>query len=164
MPAPPLASYAEEVLCGLCRSHPLGYQPNLVWKNLRVTAGVAYYKQGLIALSLRVLLDEESLRATLTHEYAHLLAYLRHGQKGAGHGEPWRQAMRDLGETPKVRHNYEVERNTPRQQVTYNCLRCGKAIIRARRLPKRRKYIHANCGGDLRLKSIERVTAAACGS
>ena len=35
-------------------SHPLAYQPNLIWKGLRVTAGFAYYKKGVIALSNRI--------------------------------------------------------------------------------------------------------------
>jgi predicted SprT family Zn-dependent metalloprotease len=62
--------------------------------------------------------------------------------------------MIDLGAEPKVRHNYQVFRNIARQQVTYLCLRCGADIQRARRLPGRRKYVHAACGGDLRLKQV----------
>lgn len=130
-----------------------------MWKAYRVTAGMAYYRLRTIGLSSIVLRDAEAVRATLRHEYAHLLAFHRAGPAGAGHGEPWRKAMRDLGETPQVRHRYEVQRNEKRQRVTYECLRCGSAIVRSRRLPSRRRYVHANCGGDLRLRAVERVIA-----
>jgi SprT protein len=131
----------------------------LVWRGYRVTAGLAYYKTGIIGLSTRVLKDEKSVVDTLTHEYAHLLAVVRGGLRAAGHGPEWQRAMRDLGLEPKVRHNYEVERNTARQTVTYVCVRCGRSVVRNRRLPKRRRYVHANCGGDLRLSKVERITA-----
>ena len=119
---------------------------------------MAYYRKGVIGLSAKVLKDEKHVLDTLAHEYAHLLAVARFGVRAAGHGEPWRQAMRELGQEPKVRHNYPVERNVPRQRVTYTCLKCGRAIFRARRLPHRKRYIHANCGGDLKLTKVERVT------
>jgi predicted SprT family Zn-dependent metalloprotease len=80
--------------------------------------------------------------------------------KGAGHGPHWRQAMRDLGLKPIVHHNYEVQRNSTRQKVVYRCMRCGTLVDRARRLPRRRRYVHANCGGPLRLESVRQVEAA----
>jgi predicted SprT family Zn-dependent metalloprotease len=115
---------------------------------------MAYYKKGEIALSSVVLVSQEQVQATLVHEYAHLLAVKRHGMRAGAHGAAWRQAMIDLGAEPKVRHNYEVLRNKPRQQVTYLCVKCGKEFDRTRRLPKRRKYVHASCGGALKLKAI----------
>jgi len=142
----------------LCAQFPLGYEPELIWKGYRVTAGMAYYRHGIIGLSNRVLKDEYTAVETLVHEYAHLLAVARHGTRAAGHGEPWQRAMRELGQEPKVRHNYEVERNEKRQKVVYTCLRCGKSFERARRLPRRRKYVHANCGGSLKLAAVQRVT------
>lgn len=162
MPTSPFDAYVAAELDRLCALFPLGYRPTILWKPYRVTAGVAYYRHGAIGLSTRVLTDEAAVRDTLLHEYAHLLAFYRAGQRGAGHGAPWKQAMRDLGQEPKVRHNYAVERNTPRQQVTYQCVRCGQPIVRNRRLPKKRRYLHATCGGDLRLIRVERVTAVRC--
>lgn len=150
---------AQRRLEELSAQFPLGYVPELVWRGYRVTAGLAYYRKGVIGLSNRVLKDEKAVLDTLLHEYAHLLAVARHGVAAAGHGPAWRQAMHDLGQEPKVRHNYEVERNVTRQAVTYLCVKCGLQITRARRLPKRRRYVHANCGGDLRLAKVERVTA-----
>lgn len=152
-----LAEYAEGQLDILCSTHPIGYRPVIRWKNLRVTAGIAYIRGQAIGLSRLVLTDEASLRETLVHEYAHLLAVHRHGAQGGGHGEPWRQAMRDLGAPPIVHHRFEVARNQPRQAVTYECLKCGRLIERSRRLPRRRKYLHSSCGGEIRLKSVARL-------
>jgi SprT protein len=125
---------------------------------LRVTAGVAYYRVNRIGLSRNLLTDAERLKKTLVHEYAHLLAWERHGQRGVGHGAPWKQAMKDLGAPPERTHCYEVERNAVRQRVTYQCQRCGAQFTRARRLPKRRKYVHTRCGGGLKLIAVERTT------
>jgi SprT protein len=136
----------------------MGYRPKLVWKNLRVTAGVAYTKLGTIGLSRLVLRDEAAIATTLKHEYAHLLAVARHGTKAANHGKYWQAAMLELGEQPEVRHRYEVERNSARQWVAYRCLKCGQTLTRRRRLPRGKKYVHATCGGDLRLIAVQRVT------
>jgi SprT protein len=150
-----LQGYSIELLDHLCAKFPLGYTPKLSWKkSLRVTAGVANYVKGEIALSSVVLTDRERVRITLLHEYAHLLAVKRHGRRAAGHGLHWQQAMRDLGLPPEVRHRYDVQRNGKRQKVIYCCLRCGTKLERSRRLPRRRKYVHATCGGDLRLEAV----------
>lgn len=156
-PMSSLVTTADAILTELCAAHPLGYTPVLVWKNLRVTAGVAYYTKGVIGLSKLLLTDEERLRRTLVHEYAHLLAVVRHGRKAAGHGPTWRQAMLDLGAEPAVTHNYAAKRNVRRQAVTYRCKKCGAAIVRARRLPRRKKFLHAECGGAISLESVDRL-------
>jgi SprT protein len=161
---PNLKQVAAEALNEAMARHPLPYVPHVIWKAYRVTAGMAYYRTGAIGLSTRVLRTPEAVRETLLHEYAHLLAVHRDGKRAANHGEFWRTAMRDLGLEPQVRHSYEVERNVPRQRVTYVCLRCGKPFVRARRLPKRQRYVHRDCGGDLRLHSVERVTGGTSGA
>ncbi|HWD37979.1 MAG TPA: SprT-like domain-containing protein [Fimbriimonas sp.] len=158
MPDSLLVEIAVTHLFQLCDRFPMGYVPKLVWKSYRVTAGMAYYRTGTIGLSCTVLKTEEAVRETVGHEYAHLLAIARHGERERGHGNGWKRAMFDLGLEPKVRHNYEVDRNVRRQQVDYRCLRCGATIVRSRRLPRRRRYVHANCGGDLRLLQVSRVT------
>ena len=151
-----LVPAANALLEELCLRFPLGYRPTLLWRPYRVTAGMAYYRARAIGLSIHVLQTEDAMRETLLHEYAHLLAVQRAGKKASGHGPVWCQAMRDLGLEPKVRHNYEVVRNVPRQKVTYQCVRCGAAILRSRRLPRRKKFVHASCGGDLRLTEVVR--------
>lgn len=148
--APDFERLAVDLLASLCAKFPLGYRPELIWKQLRVTAGLAYFKTGEIALSSLLLTDEERVRSTLIHEYAHLLAVARHGRKAAGHGKAWRQAMIDLGEEPTVRHCYPVERNRARQSVGYVCSKCGQTLVRSRRLPRRRQYVHAACGGPIK--------------
>jgi predicted SprT family Zn-dependent metalloprotease len=155
---PDLAAQAERLLDELFAKFPVAEKPRILWKGLRVTAGIAYYKQNAIGLSKSILTDEARLRDTLTHEYAHLLAVHRTGPKAANHGIPWRTAMRDLGAEPKVHHNYEVERNAKHQEVGYRCMKCGATIRRSRRLPRKRQYVHSDCGGEVRLAYTRRVT------
>lgn len=149
-----MVGHAQRELDRLCASHPLGYRPSIEWRPFRTTAGMAYYRRQAIGLGAAVLTTPDRLVDTLVHEYAHLLAFARHGRAGAGHGEPWRRAMIDLGAEPKVHHTYEVTRNAPRQRVVYRCVRCGASIERHRRLPKRGTYVHASCGGGLRLEEV----------
>lgn len=153
-PAPELSALAEGELDRLCATFPLGYRPALEWRPFRTTAGMAYFRRRAIGLGAAVLTTPERLVDTLVHEYAHLLAFARHGAGGLGHGPAWRQAMADLGAEPRVHHAYEVARNAPRQRVVYRCVRCGAAIERRRRLPKGRTYVHARCGGGLRLEGV----------
>jgi SprT protein len=153
-----LAQLAEQILHEAMDSFPIGYVPEIRWKRLRVSAGLAYYRQGAIGLSSILLDTPEKLRETLLHEYAHLLAYHRHGSKAANHGHHWQQAMRDLGLEPKVRHNFSCERNRPRQRVSYRCLKCGAVIERTRRLPRKRTYLHVGCGGRIGFISVESAT------
>lgn len=152
-----LAEQAQEILRETVARFPLSYMPEIRWKKLRVSAGIAYYRTGVIGLSTVILDTPEKLRLTLLHEYAHLLAFERHGRKAANHGIYWKQAMLDLGLEPRVRHTYECARNKPRQTVRYRCQRCGAQIERSRKLPRNRRYVHANCGGGLRLFSVEAV-------
>jgi predicted SprT family Zn-dependent metalloprotease len=157
----PLAQLAKKILGEAMATHPLKYTPTIRWKNLRVSAGLAYYRTGSIGLSAIILDTPEKLRQTLLHEYAHLLAVDRHGRKAANHGVHWRQAMIDLGLEPKVRHTYECVRNSPRQKVTYKCRKCGANIERSRRLPRNRRYVHSSCGGGLLLISVQGATVEA---
>ena len=90
-----------------------------------------------------------------------LTAYRRTLRSREKQIEREKQAMIDLGLEPKVRHNYECARNTKRQKVTYRCQRCGTHIERSRKLPRHRKYIHASCGGGLRLVSVQAATVEA---
>jgi len=144
-----------ELLEQLCREFPMTVPPKLVWKALRVSAGIAKYHPPTIVLSKSILTDMERMESTLRHEYAHLLAVARHGRKAAGHGRWWQEAMRDLGCEPKVRHSYPVERNQARQEVAYRCKRCGEVLKRNRRLARGRRYYHVPCGGALTLEYVQ---------
>jgi predicted SprT family Zn-dependent metalloprotease len=153
-----LDRFAADLLADLTQRHPLPYQPRVEWRNYRVTAGMAYWKLGVIGLSKQVLTSTEQVTVTLTHEYAHLLAVSRAGSKAANHGPHWQQAMRDLGAEPVVRHTYDVTRNQPRQVAVYRCVKCGSEFERKRRLPKRRKYVHRDCGGGLKFVALKRIS------
>lgn len=139
---------------------PIKAKPLIVWKSLRVTAGQAFLDRNLICLSSILIHDEARLIETLVHEYAHLLAYHRHGRKGANHGPLWQQAMADLGAKPEVRHRYTVERNQRRRAVIYRCAKCGLEFSKGRMLNKRRKYYHNNCGGQVQFMRVETTTDA----
>ena len=151
-PSSELAALAECELDRLLLLYPLGYRPALEWRAFRTTAGMAYFRRRAIGLGAAVLTTPERLVETLVHEYAHLLAHARHGAAGVGHGPAWRQAMTDLGAEPRVHHTYEVVRNVPGRRVVYRCVRCGVLIERRRRLPRKSTYVHARCGGGLRLE------------
>ena len=85
-PSAELALLAERELDRLCAAFPLGYRPALEWRPYRTTAGMAYYRRRAIGLGAAVLTTPERLVDTLIHEYAHLLAFMRHGPRGADHG------------------------------------------------------------------------------
>lgn len=140
----------------------MGYVPKLVWKNLRVSAGIAKYQERTIVLSKAIVTDEERLNSTLKHEYAHLLAVARYGRRAAGHGWQWKETMVELGEEPEVRHCYPVIRNGQRQEVGYRCRRCGSLLTRNRRLPRGKRYYHVTCGGSLALEFVRHLEGEDC--
>ena len=150
--------YAESVLAEVRSTFPLSYEPILEWRRYSVTAGMAHFQQGKISLSSIVLKENDHVRETLLHEYAHLLAFDRHGRKGTGHGKHWKQAMIDLGLEPKTHHHYEVVRNKSHQVVIYKCKKCGTQFGRKRKLSTRKKYMHRQCGGQIALVEVQRAT------
>jgi predicted SprT family Zn-dependent metalloprotease len=160
---PELEHQAEALLEQLVADHPFGYHPILEWRRLRTTAGLAYYGEGRIVLSSYILNTPERMALTLKHEYAHLMAVMRYGKEGKGHGKPWQECMLELGLKPEIKHDYEVQRNAPRQTVVYRCQRCSKMLVRRRRLPARKHFVHARCGGGLKLEAVRKITEAAEG-
>ncbi|MBX3118117.1 MAG: SprT-like domain-containing protein [Fimbriimonadaceae bacterium] len=152
-----IEEYAVYLLDRLCAEFPMGYRPTVAWKKLRVTAGLAHTSEGKISLSSILLDSLEKVERTLKHEYAHLLAVARHGRRATGHGKAWRQAMSDLGEAPEIYHRYPAKRNQSRQRVGYVCGKCGITIVRKRKLPGRRKYLHAKCGGVVKFAWAEKM-------
>jgi predicted SprT family Zn-dependent metalloprotease len=156
---PELDKFARALLLETCERFPMGYDPILSWRSMPVTAGVAEYQTRTIGLSAKVLIDEERVRVTLLHEYAHLLAVARKGMKEKGHGPAWRQAMVDLGLKPEVHHQYDVQRNQKRRVVVYRCIRCAMTFEKSRRFPQGRRYLHRGCGGALHLDGIMVATS-----
>lgn len=145
---------ARELLTELARQFPTKGTVALSWRPYRTTAGRAHCNTFEITLSHLVLLTAEQVRSTLVHEYAHLLTYERYGRAGLTHGRAWQSVMAELGEPPEVRHRYQCTRNESRQIVFYRCQRCGAQFERKRRLPRRRKYMHQNCGGTIQFTGI----------
>ena len=151
-------SAAELALTEALEKFPMSYVPFIEWRRYSVTAGMAHYKDGMITLSVIVLKDPAHVRETVLHEYAHLLAFDRHGRKGSGHGQHWRKAMQDLGLEPKVHHHYEVVRNQSRQVVVYKCKKCGEKFSRRRQMTRSKRYFHRQCGGQIALVEVQRAT------
>ena len=149
-----LDQLATEMLAALLKSHPLKTPPSIEWRNYRTTAGTATFETNVISLSRLLITDEHRLRVTLLHEYAHLVAFERHGHRAKGHGPAWRNAMRELGLEPNVHHTFDCKRNESRRLVIYRCRKCALEFERKRRLPRRRQYVHAGCGGLLVLADI----------
>lgn len=149
---------AEQLLSELQRAHPLRKPATLVWRNFRTTAGTATYGLNCIALGPKVLATPEQLAKTLRHEFAHLLAFEKYGPGGRGHGAAWCEMMRRLGEEPTVKHRYDCKRNESRFVVRYRCEKCAATFDRRRLFARGRVYVHATCGGRLRL--LEKVPVA----
>jgi len=144
-----LHEFAEKLLAETLAKFPLERPVKLLWKNYRTTAGMADYREHAIYLSKNLLITPDRLRDTLLHEFAHLLAFQRHGRSGAGHGKPWKQAMADLGLEARVHHQYECKRNQVRNPHLYTCNKCGAIIPRRRRLRRFLVYFHVGCGGKI---------------
>ncbi len=163
--SPKVEEHLEQIAVTALRqaqaSFPLSYNPLIEWRRYSVTAGMAHYQKGIITLSAIVLKEPDQVRETLLHEYAHLLAFDRHGRKGAGHGIHWKTAMRDLGLDPKVHHQYEVKRNQSHQVVVYTCKKCGETFERKRRFQARKRYYHRQCGGQIALLEVQKATSSA---
>ncbi|EAT16425.1 SprT-like domain-containing protein [Desulfuromonas acetoxidans] len=116
-----------------------------------------YYSRGGEPHCIRLQFAQESdaLHQTFLHEVAHLCDHLMAFQGKAyrgGHGKSWQEWARALqvsaqrcGHSPAV-----AKLHQQRLKVVAVCERCQEPIYRLRRLPARRQYRHARCGGRLR--------------
>lgn len=137
----------RELLAQWAASHPLRRPPKVEWsRRLRASAGRAYPVQARIVLSVGLLDSPDKVEQTLAHEYAHLMAFEASGGRCRPHGREWKAAMASLGYPARRTHDYAPQRVVP-PRWAYRCLGCGAQILRARRLPKGRRYRHAACGG-----------------
>jgi len=146
-----LVEEAESLLNELVSVYPIQKgMPRIIWRKMSVSAGKAYFERNEIILSKVLITDRLRLQDTLVHEFAHLLAYHRHGRAGIGHGPPWRQAMKDLGAPPEVYHNYPVERRKRPRPYAFKCSKCGENFTRAKPLKSGYRYVHRGCGGYIK--------------
>lgn len=94
--------------------------------------------------------SEDSLRDTILHEFAHALAYARHGNKAWNHGPLWKEACGDLGANPnRISYQaYDVER--PPAKYTLRCPQCG-IEDRRHRMSRGAKYSCVRCGSEIEI-------------
>jgi len=102
--------------------------------------------------------EEESLVDTFLHELAHCFDHLAN-QSGKSyrlaHGSGWKAWAEALGIEP-VRCGESRQLRSlaeSRLKVVAVCERCGFELHRLRRLPRRRRYLHIQCGGRFKVIS-----------
>jgi predicted SprT family Zn-dependent metalloprotease len=141
--------YASIIIELAYREFPITNRPVIEWcTSTRITAGTAHFLENKIKLCAELLTEIERVHITALHEYAHLLAFYRYGLDGVGHGWRWKQAMRDLGQSPRRYHSWQGRRNKRRFFVIYQCLSCNHEIVKCRLFAKGRHYTHVRCGGS----------------
>ncbi|MEI6512240.1 MAG: SprT-like domain-containing protein [bacterium] len=100
--------------------------PTLVWNyRMRTTAGRYFVSTHLIELNPHLLTDEQRVKVTLAHEYAHAVASCR--AKGeSSHGPTWHTVMAEIGIAAKVRHSFDASalRRPSRWLKEYECPVC----------------------------------------
>jgi len=108
-----------------------------------------------IEIRLQFSQEEELLIETFLHELAHCLDHLSN-QAGQpyrkAHGPGWRNWAVALGIEPSRCGESRVLRDLveSRLKVVAVCIDCGYELRRLRKLPRRRRYIHPQCGGRLK--------------
>ncbi len=107
-------------------------------------------------IRLQFALPEQELVDTFLHELAHCLDH-RTNQKGKpyrrAHGSGWQRWAEALGVAPQRSCESAALRRIHEQRlkVVAVCRRCGFELLRVRRLPRNRKYLHTECGGKFRV-------------
>ncbi|HEY5673608.1 MAG TPA: SprT-like domain-containing protein [Malonomonas sp.] len=119
------------------------------------TLGAYVSKAGLpVSIRLQFAQEPDSLRETFLHELAHLCDHLCHqpGQRyRRAHGPHWQQWAKLLGsEAKRCGRSVALEKlYQQRLKPVAVCQTCGSEFRRIRRLNRRRKYFHRDCGGRL---------------
>ena len=108
-----------------------------------------------VAIRLQFVQEEMRLVETFLHELAHLFDHVTNQQGKPyrrAHGEGWRQWAQALQIAPELCGDSEALRqlHIDRLKVVAVCKRCGFELKRLRRLPRRRRYSHVDCGGTFR--------------
>jgi len=113
-----------------------------------------YLSRGGVPICIRLQFAQESdnLKQTLLHEIAHVCDHLsRQGGQcyRQAHGPGWQLWAQALGILPERLGSSEVLRRLHQQRLkpVAVCQRCGTVLQRVRRLNRRLRYVHTNCGG-----------------
>lgn len=107
-----------------------------------------------VCVRLQFAQERSLLIETLMHEVAHACDHLDN-QPGKSYRKPhasgWQDWMAAFGLAANSRGQSEQLADIYRQRlkVVAVCSVCGAEIRRLRRLNRRRRYLHANCGGAL---------------
>ena len=128
-------------------------------KGSRATRTLGSYvsRDGIpVCIRLQFAQEPDNLRQTLLHEIAHFCDQQSRpvGQQyRQSHGLSWQYWAKVLGTAPTRCGSSENLRRLYQQRVKLIavCQRCGAQLHRARRLNRRRNYLHLNCGGRLQL-------------
>ena len=152
-----IASAIEGFLPGPVAEKLLQQIADLPIQPSRATRSLGAYvsKAGLpVCIRLQFAQEAETLRDTFLHELAHLCDHLCN-QSGKryrrAHGPDWQQWAQLLGIEPKRCGRSAALEKLYQQRLkpVAICQSCGAEFQRTRRLNRRRKYFHSNCGGRL---------------
>jgi predicted SprT family Zn-dependent metalloprotease len=143
---PGMTSWCQEMAKSFGHAE-LARKVSVSWNlRMRTTAGRAWWPARTIELNskLKEFSDEEIWR-TLKHEFAHLLAYERHGRKRIEpHGAEWKAACADLGIAGEsTYHSLPLKGRKMKRKHSYACPSCLAVVARVR--PIRRAVACYSC-------------------
>jgi hypothetical protein len=104
-----------------------------------------------LCIRLQPLLEEPLRQTTLLHELAHACEHLQAPdprRHRCGHGPAWRDWAETFGIAPSRSGQSPAlaELRRLRLKPVAVCVRCGVVFHRLRRLPRRRNWVHPECG------------------
>jgi predicted SprT family Zn-dependent metalloprotease len=124
-------------------------------KSHAVTRLGSYSCRGAEALSIRLQFAQEleQLEQTLLHEVAHFLDHQTRDTRGPyrnPHGRSWRYWLELVGGDGATDSSAAMS-SLYRQRLkpVARCKRCGLLLKRLRRLPRKQRWLHRDCGGLL---------------
>ena len=113
-----------------------------------------YQNKQPVCIRLQFSQEEDCLRQTFLHEVAHACDHLSR-KKGSvhrqAHGESWKKWARALGISTAAAGESAALKQLHQQRLKLVgvCQLCGTEFHRVRRLDKKKKYTHNQCGGKI---------------
>lgn len=144
-----LSRHHSEQLLGLLL--PLQVRPSHA---LRSLGSYATRAGRPLCIRLQFCQSPDQQRDTLLHELAHACDHLvnQPGQPyRRAHGPGWKAWAESFGIDPRrTGHSPELAQlHRQRLKPVAICQRCGLVVMRLRRLPARRRFLHPDCGGRI---------------
>ena len=114
----------------------------VVGQRLQRSLGRCYPERGLVRIARFALdLPTELRDEIICHEAAHLVVFERHGRSQKPHGAEWKELMRSVGLTPRVRihladraPSFSASQESTRILYEHRCPVCQAARIARRRV------------------------------